>query len=52
MALVVAVFVAMMALANGFSAALIKSGSSDNVIVLRKGANAEMNSGIGRGNAI
>jgi ABC-type lipoprotein release transport system permease subunit len=51
MALVVAVFVAMMALANGFNAALIKSGSSDNVIVLRKGANAEMNSGIGRGNA-
>ena len=36
--LVVAVFVAMLALANGFVAALVKTGSSDNVLLLRKGA--------------
>jgi len=48
MALVVAVFIAMMALANGFRAALVRTGSPDNVIVLRKAANAEMNSGISR----
>lgn len=49
MALVVAVFVAMMALANGFRAALVRTGAPDNVLLLRKGANAEMNSGLGRG---
>jgi len=48
MGLVVAVFIAMMALANGFMAALIGTGSDENVIVLRKGANQEMNSGITR----
>jgi ABC-type lipoprotein release transport system permease subunit len=48
MALVVAVFVAMMALSNGFQAAMVRTGAADNVIVLRKGANAEMYSGIGR----
>jgi len=48
MALVVAVFVAMNALANGFRAAVVSTGSPENVIVLRKGANAEMYSGIGR----
>jgi ABC-type lipoprotein release transport system permease subunit len=48
MALVVAVFIAMMALANGFMAALVGTGSADNVIVLRKGANQEMSSGIAR----
>lgn len=51
MALVVAVFVAMMALSNGFRAALVKTGSTDNVLVLRKGANQEMYSGIGRNSA-
>ncbi|UCG89185.1 MAG: ABC transporter permease [Gemmatimonadota bacterium] len=51
MSLVVAVFVAMMALASGFHAALVKSGSPDNVLVLRKGANAEMYSGITRSTA-
>ncbi len=51
MALVVAVFVAMMALANGFRSALVRSGSPDNVLVLRKGANAEMYSGISRSTA-
>jgi ABC-type lipoprotein release transport system permease subunit len=48
MALVVAVFIAMMALSNGFMAALVSTGSADNVILLRKGANQEMNSGIAR----
>jgi ABC-type lipoprotein release transport system permease subunit len=48
MALVVAVFVAMMSMANGFRAAYVQTGSPNNVIVLRKGANAEMYSGIGR----
>lgn len=48
MALVVAVFIAMNALANGFRATLVSTGAEENVILLRKGANAEMNSGIGR----
>ncbi len=51
MALVVAVFIAMNALANGFRAALVSTGAVENVIVLRKGAQQEMNSGIGRQNA-
>ncbi len=48
MALVVAVFIAMNALANGFRAALVGTGSPENVIVLRKGATQEMNSAIDR----
>ncbi len=48
MALVVAVFVAMNALASGFSAALVGTGSPENVLVLRKGAQQEMNSVIAR----
>jgi ABC-type lipoprotein release transport system permease subunit len=46
--LVVAVFVAMLALANGFAAALVSTGSTDNVVVLRRGADTELSSGIGR----
>ena len=46
--LVVAVFVAMLALATGFRAALAKTGSPDNVLVLRQGANDELSSGISR----
>jgi ABC-type lipoprotein release transport system permease subunit len=46
--LVVAVFIGMLALANGFSAALAKTGSKQNVIVLRKGADSELSSGLGR----
>jgi ABC-type lipoprotein release transport system permease subunit len=46
--LVVAVFVAMLALANGFIAALVKTGSSDNVLLLRRGADSELSSGIPR----
>jgi len=48
MALVVAVFVAMNALATGFATALTGTGSTDNIIVLRKGATAEMYSGLSR----
>ena len=47
-ALVVAVFVAMLALANGFIAALVQTGSSDNVLLLRRGADSELSSGIPR----
>ncbi|HEX7941968.1 MAG TPA: FtsX-like permease family protein, partial [Gemmatimonadaceae bacterium] len=46
--LVVAVFVAMLALANGFIAALVKTGSADNVLLLRRGADSEMSSSIPR----
>ena len=46
--LVVAVFVAMLALANGFVAALVKTGSTDNVLLLRRGADSEMSSSIPR----
>ena len=51
MAVVVAVFIAMMALSNGFKAALVRTGSPDNAFILRKGAQAEMNSGIDRNTA-
>jgi len=46
--LVVAVFIAMLALANGFRAALVRTGSDDNVLVLRKGADSELSSGLSR----
>jgi putative ABC transport system permease protein len=50
-ALVVGVFIAMLALANGFRMALVKTGSRDNVLVLRKGADSELSSGISRDQA-
>ena len=40
-ALVVAVFIGMLALANGFRAALTRTGSNGNVLVLRRGADSE-----------
>ncbi|MFL5518835.1 MAG: ABC transporter permease, partial [Gemmatimonadales bacterium] len=46
--LVVAVFIAMLALANGFASALARTGSEENVLVLRKGADSEMSSGLDR----
>ena len=46
--LVVAVFIAMLALANGFVAALARTGSERNVLVLRKGADSEMSSVLDR----
>lgn len=49
--LVVAVFVMMLALAQGFSVALTSTGSDENVLILRKGADAELSSGISRASA-
>jgi ABC-type antimicrobial peptide transport system permease subunit len=47
-ALVVAILIGALALASGFQAALIETGSPDNAIVLRTGADSEISSGIGR----
>lgn len=47
-AFVVLTFVGMLALANGFRAALISTGRPENIHVLRKGADAEISSGISR----
>ena len=49
--LTVAIFIGALALASGFQAALIKSGSSDNAMALRKGADSEISSGISRDQA-
>ena len=49
--LVVAVFIGMLALANGFRVALTRTGSDGNVLVLRRGADSELSSGIDRGTA-
>lgn len=46
--LVVAVFIGMLALANGFRAALARTGSDRNVLVLRRGADSELSSGVSR----
>ena len=45
-ALVVAVFIGMLALANGFQVALTRTGSPDNALVLRRGADSELSSGL------
>lgn len=47
-ALVVAVFIGMLALANGFASALVRTGSPETVLVLRKGADSEMSSSLDR----
>ena len=47
-AMVVMILVGAFALASGFQAALIESGSPDNIIVMRVGADSEISSGIGR----
>lgn len=47
-AFVVLTFVGMLALANGFQAALVSTGRPDNLFVLRNGADAEISSGISR----
>jgi putative ABC transport system permease protein len=44
----VGVFLAMLAMARGFQATLIASGSADNVIILRAGADSEMTSAVNR----
>jgi ABC-type lipoprotein release transport system permease subunit len=46
--LVVAVFIGMLALANGFRVALARTGSDRNMLVLRRGADSELSSGIDR----
>ncbi len=46
--LTVAIFVGALALAAGFKAALVNTGDPENVIVLRKGADSEISSGITR----
>jgi ABC-type lipoprotein release transport system permease subunit len=50
-AFVVVTFVGMLALANGFRAALVSTGRPDNIFILRKGADAEISSGITRDQA-
>ncbi len=47
-ALVVAVFIGTLALANGFRAALTRTGSDANALVLRRGADSELASGLSR----
>ena len=48
MALVVYVFATVLMMSEGIRATLVATGQPDNVIVLRKGAGAEINSGISR----
>jgi putative ABC transport system permease protein len=45
---VVSVLVALLAMGEGFQAALAQAGRLDDAIVLRKGASAELNSGLSR----
>jgi ABC-type lipoprotein release transport system permease subunit len=49
--LVVAVFIGMLALANGFRAALQRTGSDGNALILRRGSDSELSSGIDRATA-
>ena len=51
MALVVYVFATVLMMSEGIRATLVATGQPDNIIVLRKGAGAEINSAIGRGQA-
>ena len=48
MALVVYVFATVLMMSEGIRATLVATGQPDNIIVLRKGAGAEINSGISR----
>jgi ABC-type lipoprotein release transport system permease subunit len=45
--LTVAIFIGALALAEGFRASLVSTGRPDNALVLRKGADSEISSGIG-----
>jgi len=47
-AMVVMILVGAFALASGFQAALVESGSDQNAIVMRVGADSEISSGVGR----
>jgi ABC-type lipoprotein release transport system permease subunit len=51
MALVVFVFASVLMLAEGLRKTLIETGSYDNVVVIRKGSQSEMQSGIPRAHA-
>ena len=51
MALVVFVFAAILMMAEGLQQTLIQTGSPDNVVVIRKGAESEVQSGIERDQA-
>ncbi|MBT0653670.1 ABC transporter permease [Geomobilimonas luticola] len=51
MALVVFVFAATLMLAEGLRKTLVETGSYDNVVVIRKSANSEVQSGVDRGQA-
>ncbi|MDO9005065.1 MAG: ABC transporter permease [Aquabacterium sp.] len=51
MALVVYVFATVLMMGEGIRATLVATGRPDNVMVLRKGAGAEINSSISRGQA-
>lgn len=51
MGLVVYVFATVLMMSEGIRATLVATGQPDNVMVLRKGAGAEINSGIARGQA-
>src|SRR4029453_5642508 len=46
--MVVMILVGAFALASGFQAALVESGSASNAIVMRVGADSEISSGVGR----
>jgi len=50
-ALVVAILIGALALANGFQAAMIETGSTENAIVLRTGADSEISSAVTRDGA-
>ncbi len=49
---VVGVLVALLAIGEGFQSVLAKAGRLDDAIVLRKGASAELNSGLSRENVV
>lgn len=51
MALVVYVFATVLMMSEGIKATLVATGQQDNVMVLRKGAGAEINSGVSRDQA-
>jgi ABC-type antimicrobial peptide transport system permease subunit len=51
MALVVFVFAVVLMMSEGIRATLVATGQPDNVLLLRKGAGAEINSGISRSQA-
>jgi ABC-type antimicrobial peptide transport system permease subunit len=48
MALVVFVFASILMLAAGLQKTLVETGSYDNVVIIRKGSNSEVVSGVGR----